>query len=74
MRVDQAIPLLREIRETEEGLRQLARDDERRQVLDRRGLGLVADPPASDSEDRSPDAADPWAGIGFGELEPGRRL
>ena len=70
MRVDQAIPLLREIRETEEGLRQLARDDERREALERRGIELVADVKAPDDEDGSPEAGDPWAGIGFGELGP----
>ena len=74
MRVDQAIPLLREIRETEEGLRQAARDAERRKALDCRGLRLVGDVEAADGEQGSGAAGDLWKGIGFGKLKRGRRL
>ena len=74
MRVDQAIPLLREIRETEEGLRQAFRDAERRKALEHRDIRLVHDAQASDGEDGPPEAGDPWARVGFGDLEPGNRL
>ena len=74
MRVDQAIPLLREIRQTEDGLRQACRDAERREALGHRGLRFGPDPTSMDGEDRPSEEGDPWTRSGFDSLEPGSRL
>ena len=74
MRVEHAIPLLREIRETEEGLRQAGRDAVRRKALDSRDLGFPGDVEAADGDDGPPVAGGLWKGIGFDKLKRGRRL
>ncbi len=67
------IRMLSELAETEEGLRQARRDEERREVMSRRELHLVAGSGSSTGEPVRPDAA-AWKRVSLDELGPGRRL
>ena len=67
------VPMLKELAETEEGLRQARRDEQHREVMSRRGIRLVGSAGSSTGEAVSPEAV-AWKRVGLDELGPGKRL
>ena len=73
VRAPQLAAMLRELAETEEGLRQELRDEERRAVLENRGLHLVTDS-SSAGEHRSGSGESEPAPLDFDDIGSGTRL
>ena len=73
IRVKHLVSMLKELAETEEGLLQARRDEERREVLEQRGLHLVPDS-GSPQEDHPGSGASGWKSLDLDELGSGSRL
>ena len=71
VRLDDMLKMIREFRQTEAGLREQMRQEERQKVVDRRGLRIVT----TGSEDSSePLAEEGWEARDLVEFEPGTKL
>ena len=71
VRLEETLKMLREIRKTEVGLREKLRQEERRKVLDRRGLRVLS----PDSDDPSePPSEEGWEARDLDDFEPGTQL
>ena len=73
LRARQLVVMLEEIAETEDGLLQARRDEERNAVLKKRGLHLVGESDSSAEGDSGSDTM-AWESLDLDELGPGKRL
>ena len=73
IRAGQLIPMLRELEKTEEGLRRARREEERREVIEKRRLRLVTGSDSSVGEQSGSEQGD-WKPLDLDELGSGRRL
>ena len=70
IRVRELAQFVRDVRETEEGLREAIREEDRRRILERRGLRLVTDT----NKTAVPPPETPWAAPDFDSVDPGTKL
>ena len=70
IRVRELAQFVRDVRETEEGLREAIREEDRRRILERRGLRLVT----GSHEAGDPSSESPWDVPDFDSVDPGKEL